>query len=170
MKQFNSLDDIKQYYNVNTDTYEFIENGEFIDIYINFNLYIESNIKACNIYAKDIKAGNIKSGNINSKNINSGNINALNIKSWNINAGDIKAWNIKAWDINAGNIKAWNINAKDINAYDINAYDINALDIKFYSVCFSRKNFICNSIKGIRENSKYFCLDSDVVINSKKCI
>lgn len=82
----------------------------------------------------------------------------LNIKSSNIEAGNIEACNIEAG----------NINARDINSRDINADNINANNISFYSVCFARETFVCNSIKGIRENSKYFCLDSDVVIKSQK--
>ena len=85
-------------------------------------------------------------------------INAWNINASNINSGDINAWNINSWDINA----------RDINARDINAIDINANNISFYAVCFAYKTFVCNSIEGRRENSKYFCLDSNVVIKSKK--
>lgn len=75
----------------------------------------------------------------------------------------INAWDINALDINACDIKAW-----DIKARDINALDIKANNISFYAVCFARETFVCNSIKGRRENSKYFCLDSDVVIKSQK--
>ena len=97
----------------------------------------------------------------------------LNIESSNIEAG-----NIDAWDIEAGNINSWDINAQDINAcciyafnikaLDINAGNINANKISFNAVCFAYKTFVCESIEGRRENSKYFCLDSDVVIKSQK--
>ena len=91
-------------------------------------------------------------------------IDACDIDARDINSGDINANNnINAWDINAGNI-----NAVDINSRDINADNINANNISFYSVCFARETFVCNSIKGRRENSKYFCLDSDVVIKNQK--
>ena len=86
------------------------------------------------------------------------NIDARDIKAFDINACDIKAWDIKAWDIKSG----------DIKARDINACDIKADNISFYAVCFAYKTFVCNSIKGRRENSKYFCLDSDVVIKNQK--
>ena len=65
-------------------------------------------------------------------------------------------------------INAWDINALDIKALDIKAENINANNISFYSVCFARETFVCESIEGIRENSKYFCLDSEVVIKSQK--
>ena len=91
-----------------------------------------------------------------------------NIKARNIKAEDINACNIDAWNINARDINACNINACNINAGDINAGDINAGDIEFYAVCFAYKTFVCDSIKGTHKNSKYFCLDSDVIINKKE--
>ena len=128
-------------------------------------------IKAWNINAEDINARDIKAEDINAGDINAGNINARDIKAWNINARNINARNIKAEDINAGNINAgdinaWNINAEDINARDINAWNINAEDINFYAVCFAYEKFICKSIKGRQENSKYFSLDGEVIIKS----
>ncbi len=143
MKVFNNLEEMKPYYNKETNTYEFIENNILIDIKIDFDLNIE-----CNIKAGDIKSGDIKSGDIN---------------AWDINSGDIKSCNIKSSNINARNINSWNINARDIKASNINSNKIS-----FYSVCFAYKTFVCNSIEGRRKNSKYFCLDSEVVIKSKK--
>ena len=135
MKIFKSLEEMKPYYNEKTNTYEFIENGCYIDIVIDFDLYITSHIYALNISARNIQARNINAGNIN--------------------ASDIRAWDINAWDINAKNINAW----------DIKACDINANNIQYNSVCYARSKFICNSIKGTRPNSKHFCLDSEIVIN-----
>lgn len=168
MKIFNSLDEIQPYYNENNNTYEFIENQKMIDVEFDFNLNIYSNITAGNIIAwninaEDIVAENINANNINADNINAGNINANNINAWNINAWNIDAGNIKAWDIKSRDINAWNIKANNINANSINAKNI-----EFYAVCFSYENFVCNTIKGRRENAKYFCLDSDVVINKKE--
>ena len=153
MKVFNNLEEMKPYYNEETNTYIFSENNRLIDIKIDFDLNIECNIKARNIKSLDIKACNI----------NSCNIKACDIKAWDIEALDIKARDIQAFDINASNI-----NACDIKALDIKAENINANNISFYAVCFARETFVCNSIKGRRENSKYFCLDSDVVIKSQK--
>ena len=143
MKVFNNLEEMEPYYNEETNTYEFIENNRLIDIKIDFDLNIECNIKALDIKARDI--------------------NALDINAWNIKARDIEARDIEACDINACDIKADNINARDIKASNINSNKIS-----FYSVCFAYKTFVCNSIEGRRENSKYFCLDSDVVIKSQK--
>ena len=126
MKIFNSLEEMKPYYNENTNTYKFVENNKLIDIDIRFNLYVQSDIES----------------------------------------SDIKACDIKAYDINACNINACDITACNINSWDIKARNINALDIIFYAVCVAYKTFVCNSIKGKRKNSKFFCLDSDVVIRS----
>jgi len=88
-------------------------------------------------------------------NINAGDITARDISAWNINAGDITARNISAWNITAGEI--W-------TAGDIAAGDITAGDISYYAVCFSYQSFKCRSIKGRRNNSKHFCLDSEIKI------
>ena len=189
MKVFNNLEEMKPYYNEEINTYIFSENNRLIDIKIDFDLNIKCNInaldiKARNITALDINAWDINSRDINACDINADNINAWDIKARNINSGDINAWNIKARDIEAcdinaceyinarniksSNINAWNINVCDIEACDINAGNINANKISFYAVCFAYKTFVCNTIRGIRENSKYFCLDSDVVIKNQK--
>ena len=137
MKTFKNFEEIKQYYNEDTNTYEFVENEQLLDVELIFELSVDSNIHAGNIKALNIKA--------------------LNINAWDINASDIDALGINARDINACNI----------NARDINACNINAKDIFFYAVCFARKTFVCKSIKGQRDNNKYFCLDSDVVIKNE---
>ena len=67
----------------------------------------------------------------------------------------------------AGNISAGNISAWDISAWDISARNISARNISFYAVCFAYVKFICKSITGKRDNSKFFCLDSEVVVKDK---
>ena len=143
MKVFNNLEEMKPYYNEETNTYEFIENNRLIDVKIDFGLNIE-----CNIKASDINAGNIN--------------------AWDINAWAISAKNINAQDIDALDISAWDISAWNIKACDIKSVNIKANKISFHAVCFAYKTFVCNSIKGERLNSKYFCLDSDVVIKGDK--
>lgn len=88
----NSLEKMKPYYNENTNTYNFFDNGNPIDVCFDFSIDIDS----------------------------------------------------------------------DINALDINAWDINARDIEFYAICYAYENFKCNTIKGMRKNAKYFCLDNKV--------
>ena len=79
MIKFNSIEEIKKYYNKNTKTYEFIEDGILLDVEFTFDLEIN--------------------GNINARNINAYDINALDIKAHNIKARDINAYDIKARDI-----------------------------------------------------------------------
>ena len=141
MKTFKSFEEIKQYYNEKTNTYEFVENLQQLDVELDFDLNVNSHI-----FANNIKANNIK---------------ALNIKAGEIKASQIAADNIKADDIHADAILAGNI-----DALDICANHIEASDIIFGSVCFARETFVCKSIKGLRENNKYFCLDNDVEILS----
>lgn len=95
---------------------------------------------------------------------------AGNISAWDISAWDISARNISARDISAGDISAGNISAWDISAGDISAWDISAGDISFYACCFAYVKFACKSIKGRRENSKYFCLDSEVIIKPDEIV
>lgn len=148
----NNQEEMQRYYDEEINTYKFNSNVKFnCDIDVKANIFAQ-NIKANNIKAYDIKASDI---------------NALDINAWDINACDIKALDIYAFDINACDIYA-----RNIKALDINAGNINANNISFYAVCFAYKTFVCNAIIGRRENSKYFCLDSDVVMkaNNEKAV
>ena len=78
--------------------------------------------------------------------------------------GDINCRNINCEDIWCWNINCWNINCGDITCRDINCWGINCRGINFYAVAFAYNSFVCKSIKSKRENSKYFCLDSDVKV------
>ena len=139
-KEFNNLEEIEKYYNKETNTYVFNENGKYIDLVVfDFDLNVEANIKALDINACDIYA--------------------MNINSMNIDAYDIKANDIYARNINACNIDAMNINSMNIDACDIKAYDIKANDISYYAICVAYKDIRCKSIKGIRENAKHFVLN-----------
>ena len=140
-KKFNSLEEIEKYYDEETNTYVFKENGEYIDLVVfNFDLDINAHIYA-------------------------NSINAWNINAWDIRAyNNIDALNINAWDIKAFDIKAHDINAWDIKADDINANDINADNISYYAVCFAHKNIKCKSIKGRRKNAKHFVLDGTLEV------
>ena len=68
IKEFNSIDEIQKYYDKKTNTYNFKENGKYIDLVIfYFDLNIPSNIKAFDINAQDIRACNINACNINDR-------------------------------------------------------------------------------------------------------
>ncbi len=154
MTTFNSIEELNPYYNVNTNTYEFVENGERMDVDFKFNLYVSGHI-----LARNIKAWNINSRNINAWNIKAWNINSRNINAHDINSSDINALDINAHDINSSDIKARNIKALDINAYDISARNIKANNILYYAVCYVYQSISCKSIRWCRENSKHFALD-----------
>ena len=149
VKEFNSLEEIEEYYDKETNTYIFKENGEHIDLVIfNFDLNVEANIEAYDIETCDINVWNINACNIKANNIYANNINANHIKAHNIYALDIKVKNIIANDISAGDINAWNIDANDIS---------------YWAVCFAYNSIKCNSITSKRENHKHFVLDDELV-------
>ena len=144
VKEFNSLEEIEEYYDIETNTYIFKEDGEHIDLVIfNFDLNVEANIDAYDIEACDINA-------------------------WDINACNINADNIKARDVHASNINAWNIDAYNIKAGDINAWNIDACDISYWAVCFAYNSIKCKSIKGRRRNSKHFVLDGKLEVEGNE--
>ncbi|MEG0485778.1 MAG: hypothetical protein RR576_10065 [Oscillospiraceae bacterium] len=164
MKTFNSLEEIKPYYNEETDTYEFVEDGDLFDVYFEFDLKIRANIKAREIYAQDIKACDINAWDIDARDIKACDIDACDIDAQDIIAKDIEVCDINARGINARGINAQDIDAKDIKACDIKAWNINAQDISYWAVCFAQFTFKCKSIVGKRKNSKHFCLDSKIVV------
>jgi len=168
MKTFNSLEEMKPYYNKNTNTYDFYENGLKIDVEFKFNLNVESHITAWNINALDITAWNINALDITARNIHAGDINARDITAWDITAWDINAGNINAWNITACDITACDITAGNITAWDINAGNITAMDISYCAVCFAHQNIKCTSIKGEHQNAKHFVLDGKITIVPKQ--
>ena len=141
VKEFNNLEEIQQYYDKNTNTYIFKENGNYIIelIKFKFDLNIEANIKAYNIDAY--------------------NITAYNIDTWNITANNINVNNINACDINAKDIKAHDIIANDIKANSIVANKIN-----YYAVCWVYENIKCKSISGRKNNAKHFVLNGKLEV------
>ena len=140
IKEFNRLGEIQKYYDKESNTYVFKEDGKYITLIVfNFDLNVEANIRA-----RDI--------------------NALNINVWNVDAWDIKTWDIKARDINVWGIDADNINVCNIKADYINSNNINADFINYYAVCFAYKNIKCKSIKGRRHNAKHFVLDGKLEV------
>lgn len=158
-KEFYSLDEIQKYYDEKTNTYVFKEDGVYIPLVIfNFRLNINANIDACNIKAWGIKANNIDVHNIDCYDTVAKNINADNINAYDIEADDIET---------NEDIKAWNIYAKNIKAQNIYADNIYAHDISYWALCFATQNIECHSIKGRRDNHKYFALDGYIYIDDK---
>ena len=145
IKEFNSLEEIQKYYDEETNTYIFKEDGEYFDtVEFNFNLNVDANIEVYNIIACDIFVRDI-----NARNIHANNINANHIKAHNIYALGIKVKDIIANDIAAGDINAWNIEA---------------CDISYWAVCFAYNSIKCKSITSKRENHKHFVLDGKLKV------
>ena len=114
IKEFNSLKEIKKYYDKKTNTYIFMEDGLYIKLVsFNFDLKVKANIKAI-----DINAWNIKVLDIESRNIESLDIEARNIKAFDIEARDIKASNINYYAVcfAYNNIKCKSIKGRKHNA------------------------------------------------------
>ena len=144
IKEFNNLEEIKKYYDKETNTYIFKEDGEYIDLVVfNFDLDVEANI-------------------------DSWDINALDINALDINALDIKANDINATDINATDINANDIDARDINALDIIAKNINANDIIYCVVCYAYNNIKCKSIKGRAPTTNHFVLNGKLEVENNE--
>ena len=99
VKQFDSLKEIQKYYDKETNTYVFEENGYYIDLVVfNFNLSIDANIEAFDIKAHDIIANNVYAHDIN---------------AWDINAKDISYFSVC---FARGNIKCRSIKSNYPNA------------------------------------------------------
>ena len=159
IKEFNKLEEIEKYYNKETNTYVFKEDGEWIDLVVfNFDLRIGSNIKA-----HDINAHHICASDIDVLNINANYIDADDIHTDNFIARVIKVRNIVA-----GIINVVNINAYDIDATAIMAGNIKAHNIKYFTVCFAEKDIICNSIKGKRAGTKHFVFDGKLEVKNER--
>ena len=160
VKQFNSFDEIKKYYDEESNTYIFREDGVNIDLVVlNFKLDINANI-----IADTIRGWNINANDIDVYNIDCYDIEAKNIDACSINAHDIEANDIETTE----DIKAWNIYAHNITAKNIIADHIYAHDISYWAICFAIQDIECRSIKVRRENAKHFVLDGKIEVENDK--
>lgn len=162
-----SMADISRYYNKKTNTYDFKdEMGRYVAVRIDFDLYTKANIISGDIKCKNIIAGDISSMNIKCRNIYSENLRGYNITASNMSTRDLWANNVKAVDVSAHNIIV-----SDISAFDIKSLvDINANHIEFYAVCMAYHDIVCETIRGLRKNSRYFVLDGKVTIKKRGII
>ena len=166
MKEFNNLEEIKNYYEEKSNTYVFKENDEYIDLVVlNFDLDVRANIEAKDIKGQDIMVQDVCVRDITAEDIESWNIMARDIKAEDVVASDMNISNIKAMDIDACDINANDIEARDIDAKDIKAANIKARDITYYALCFAYENITCRTIIGERDNHKHFVLDGSISID-----
>ena len=134
-KEFNSLEELEEYYDEKSNTFIFKEDSKYIDLVVfNFDLDTSANIEA-------------------------GCIDGLNIC-----ASNIKAWDIDTRYLNSFNIDAWDIYALVIYACNFAVENIKARNISYFAVCFASDNIKCNSIIGRRNNAKHFVLDGKLEI------
>lgn len=141
----NNVEEMRQYYNSATNTYDFQENGQPLSIVLMNDFVTKASIKAKNITAKGINcnsiiAYNIKALDIIAKDtINCKYIMVENLTSYKINASNILAKYLTSVEtyvtgviISSGYIKSYKLKAKliiaeklyinDIRVYDINGY------------------------------------------------
>ena len=163
MKEFNNLEEMKEYYEERTNTYVFRENDEYIDLVVlNFDLEVQANIEAKDIKGKDIMVQELNARDIAAEDIEAWNIMARDIHADDVFASDMNIRDINARDIEALDISADNIEARDIGAKDIKATSIKARDIIYYALCFAYENITCRTIVGKRDNHKHFVLDGSI--------
>ena len=128
MKRFETLADIHPYYNSESDTYDFSDNGTLLDIELTFSLCTHSNIRAHDIRVSDresMLAYNINAHDITGGYILSGaNIYANDITDVVILLGDeIHTHDIDVLKINGGYIYANIVEAADIVMAHLEAAD-----------------------------------------------
>ena len=83
-----------------------------------------------------------------------------------INASII-CWNLDCMNLNCGNLNCGNLNCWDLDCGNLNCRDLNCWDLRYYAVAFAYESFKCKSVVGRRDNSKHFCLDSEVKITGE---
>jgi hypothetical protein len=89
-----------------------------------------------------------------------GNISGKNGNRYNL----IVKGDLNCRDLNCRDLNCRNLNCRNLDCWDLKCWDLNCLDLDFYAVAFSYNSFKCKSVKGRRENSKYFCLDKEVEV------
>ena len=99
-------------------------------------------------------------------------INA-SIICWDLDCGDLDCWDLDCGDLNCGDLNCMDLNCmdldcKDLNCMDLNCRDLNCMDLSYYAIAVAYYKFKCKSVVGRRNNSKHFCLDSEVIITGGK--
>ena len=83
----------------------------------------------------------------------------------NISGKDGNRYNlIVNGDLNCRNLDCMDLNCRNLNCRNLKCGDLNCWDLDFFAVAFAYSSFKCKSVKGRRENSKYFCLDKEVEV------
>jgi len=101
------------------------------------------------------------------------NLDCMNLNCGNLDCRDLNCGNLNCGDLNCGNLNCWNLDCRDLNCRNLDCRDLNCMDLdcrnlSYYAVAFAYESFKCKSIEGRRNNSKHFCLDSEVKITGGK--
>ena len=109
----------------------------------------------------EIIEGDLKvEGNISGKDGNRYNLIVKgNLDCLDLDCLDLDCWDLDCWDLNCGDLNCW-----DLECLDLDCWDLNCGNLNFYAVAFAYNSFKCKSVKGRRENHKYFCLDKEVEV------
>jgi hypothetical protein len=91
---FRNLGEMQPYFDEETNTYEFVKRGRYLDIEITFALDVKSNIRAGHVHALDIKALNIEARDIFAEDVEAKTLEVRSIKAENIKAQDIEFWDL----------------------------------------------------------------------------
>ena len=85
-REFKRIDEIDKYYDKETNTYVFREGEKYIDsVIIDFDLYVDANIEACDLECMDIEA----------QYIDVMDLDALKVKADTVDAHTIKAYKVE---------------------------------------------------------------------------
>ena len=91
------------------------------------------------------------------------NINASiicrNLYCWDLDCGNLNCGNLDCMDLDCGDL-----NCGNLECMDLNCGDLDCMDLSYYAIAVAYYKFKCKSVVGRRNNSKHFCLDSEVKI------
>jgi len=94
------------------------------------------------------------------------NINA-SIICWNLDCMNLNCGNLNCWNLNCWNLDCRDLNCRNLDCRDLNCMDLHCRNLSYYAVAFAYESFKCKSVVGRRNNSKHFCLDSEVIITGE---
>lgn len=99
--KINKFDQIKKFYNSKTNTYEFIKNNKFLDVFFDININVNSSIIGGKIEGFNFTANNIDCLELEACNVISSNINAIHCSANKIHANKIKSITIECNELTA---------------------------------------------------------------------
>ena len=74
---------------------------------------------------------------------------------------------LKCWDLDCRNLDCWDLDCWDLDCRNLECQELKAKNVSYYGVAVAYNSMEVESIEGRRNNSKHFCLDSEIVIKKK---